>query len=123
KARGAFAFARMLRHARPFFQRMFFDPMDRIDPSGKRMIEAFRHMQRLGEKPTAKRRAFGRFLQSMSDLFNHPVLGKMAGPVAEWATGVDGRYIAILNTPSELLAARGKTFDELANDALSAKED
>lgn len=118
---GAAAFARVLRHARPFFRNVFFAPMEAVDPSGRRMTEAFRHIQRLGEKPAASRRPFGRFLQAMSRLFNHPVAGRLAGPVAERALGVDGRFIATLNTHGELSDARRRSFDELAEDALAAR--
>jgi hypothetical protein len=119
---GALAFAKLLRYAQPFFREVFFVPMEVVDPSGRRMTEAFRHMQRLGEKPAARRTGFGRFLQAMSDVFNHPVLGPVVGPLAAKATGVEARYMKILNSREELAAARAKSYSELADEALDAKQ-
>ena len=86
----------------------------------KRLLRLHR-LQRLGEKPAARRTGFGRFLQAMSDVFNHPVLGPVVGPLAAKATGVEARYMKILNSPEELAAARARSYSELADEALGAK--
>lgn len=122
RARGAVSLAAMLVHARPFFQAMFFAPMDTVDPGGRRMREVFRHMQRIGARPESTRRPFGRFLQVMYDAFNHPKAGPLVGRVATRLVGVDPRYMARLNSDDELARASTRSFDELAQDALRAKE-
>lgn len=45
RARGARAFAAMLYYGQPFFRQVFFAPMDRVDPSGTRILEAFKRVQ------------------------------------------------------------------------------
>ncbi len=121
RARGAASLAMMLVHARPFFQAMFFEPMDVVDPGGRRMREVFRHMQRIGARPESTRRPFGRFLQVMYDAFNHPKAGPLVGRVASRLVGLDPRYMARMNSDDELAQAAARSFDELAQDALRAK--
>lgn len=122
RIRGAASLAMMLVHARPFFQAMFFGPMDVIDRGGQRMEEAFRHMQRMGAKPEAVRRPFGRFLQAMYDAFNHPRVGPWVGRVSARLVGLDPRYMARLNDDAALARAATLSYDELCRDALAAKQ-
>lgn len=122
RARGARSLAMMIVHARPFFQAMFFEPMDVVDPGGRRMREVFRHMQRIGARPESTRRPFGRFLRTTYDAFNHPKAGPFVGYVASRLVGVDPRYMARMNSDDELARAAGRSFEELAQDALRAKE-
>lgn len=122
RARGAASMARVILHARPFFHAMFFAPMDVVDPTGKRMREAFRHMQRIGAKPEASRRPFGRFLQAMYNGFNHPKAGRFLGLAAARMVGIDPRYMVRMNSDAELARAAAGTYDDLARDALDAKQ-
>jgi rubrerythrin len=121
RVRGAASLAMMLWHARPFFQAMFFAPMDVVDPEGRRMREAFRHMQRIGAKPESMRRPFGRFLRVMFDAFNHPKAGPLVGRVASRVVGLDPRYMAQLDSEAEVARAAGMSYEELCRDALEAK--
>src|ERR1019366_8111389 len=41
RVRGAKAFGLMLYYGQPFFREVFFAPMERVDPSGRRLLEAF----------------------------------------------------------------------------------
>jgi rubrerythrin len=122
RLRGAASLARMFLHARPFFQAMFFGPMDVVDPKGDRMREAFRHIQRIGAKPEAQRRPFGRFLKVVHEAFNHPAAGPWVGRAASRLVGVDQRYMARLDTPEATARAATRTYDELAEEALQAKD-
>src|SRR5438067_2422315 len=47
QAAGARAFAAMTMWGRPFFRDVFFAPMLHVDPSGRRIREAFKRMQLL----------------------------------------------------------------------------
>jgi hypothetical protein len=55
-AAAALALARMFRHARPFFRAVFMAPMQRTDPTGKRMTEALARFQHLIDRPRIRRR-------------------------------------------------------------------
>jgi len=121
RVRGAASLAMMIWHARPFFQAMFFAPMDAVDPEGRRMREAFRHMQRLGAKPESRSRPFGRFLSVMFDAFNHPKAGPLVGHVASRLVGLDPRYMARMDSEEEVTRAAAMSYEELCRDALEAK--
>ena len=69
---GMVALSRMMWHARPFLQQVFLAPMDRIDPSGRRLQEAFKRIQLIMRKPEVARLPFSRFMLAMQDAFNHP---------------------------------------------------
>jgi hypothetical protein len=121
RARGAMSLGMMLWHARPFFQAMFFEPMDVVDPDGRRMREAFRHMQRIGAKPESMRRPFGRFLRITFDAFNHPKAGPLVGRLAARLVGLDPRYMARMDSEEELERTGRMSYEELCRDALDAK--
>lgn len=122
RARGAAAMAKVLYHARPFFRDVFFGPMDVVDPSGKRLLEAFKRAQLLGAKPEVAARPFPRFAQAMTDLANHEITGRAFQPIAERVLGVDRRLFATLYDAQEEHWARQASFDELAQEALGAKQ-
>jgi hypothetical protein len=121
RVRGAVSLAMMLWYARPFFQAMFFGPMDAVDPGGRRMREAFRHMQRIGHKPESQRRPFGRFLRVMFDAYNHPKAGPLVGRVTARVMGIDPRYMVKMDGEHEVARAARMSYEELANEALEAK--
>ena len=121
RAEGFASLVTMLWFARPFFRDVFFRPMDLVDPSGKRLREAFKRVQLLGQKPGIREKPFIRFMQGALDLFNTPVVGFVFGSVLLRVIGCDPRVVATLYDDGELQRAKAMTFDELAEDALAAK--
>jgi hypothetical protein len=115
------AFAQVFRHARPFFRRVFFEPMRRTDPTGRRIREAFKRMQLLSAKPRVAARPFTRFLITLQRLHNHPVSGPVLGRILVRLTGVDGEYLRILYSDDEFRRAATLDIDTLAEEALAAK--
>src|SRR4029077_725255 len=65
--------AAVCRHAAPFFREVFFGPMDLVDPSRRRIREAFKRIQLLENKPRVARRPFSRFLHFMQALQRNPL--------------------------------------------------
>lgn len=120
-ANGLRALVTMMWHAKPFLQQVFLEPMDRTDPTGKRMREAFKRIQLVIRKPNVARTPWSRFMIAMQEAYNHPVVGKLLGRVFLRALGADARAARILYTPEELARSQAMTFDELAEDALGAK--
>lgn len=121
RLRGAAAMGKVFIHARPFFQKVFFGPMDVVDPSGERMREAFKRAQLASRKPEVQARPFPRFAQAVQDAHNHPRYGRIVRPFAERLLGVDSRWMEVLYTDEEDAWAKAATFDQLAAEALSAK--
>ncbi|HEY1816797.1 MAG TPA: hypothetical protein VGG74_30830 [Kofleriaceae bacterium] len=111
----------MMWHAKPFFQQVFVAPMDRTDPSGRRILEAIKRVQLLMRKPTVARMGFPRFISAMQRVYNTPVIGALFGNALLRALGADDRAARYLFTPAELAASQRMSFDELAEEALSAK--
>jgi hypothetical protein len=95
--------------------------MDRTDPSGRRVQEAFKRIQLLMRKPTVARAPFSKLMIKMQELYNHPIIGKLLGRVLLRMLGAEDRAARILFTPEELARTQQMSFDELAEDALSAK--
>ncbi len=121
RARGASALVQMLWHAQPFLKAVFLEPIDRTDPSGRRIREAFKRMQLVARKPTVARLPFTRFMIAMQDLFNHRLFGPLLGNVLLRVLGGERRAAARLFTDEELAQARSMSFEELAADAVAAK--
>ena len=113
--------ATMMWHAKPFLQQVFLTPMDRTDPTGRRVQEAFKRIQLVLRKPTVRRTLFSRMMIGFQDLYNHPVIGKALGPVLLRALGADDRAARILFTPAELARTERMSFDELAEEAVGLK--
>ncbi len=122
RVRGAAALAALMWYAKPFLEQVFLAPMDRTDPSGRRLREAFKRMQLVSRKPTVARLPFIRFMHRVQDLFNHPVAGRVLGPILLRIAGGDARAIGRQFSDAELARARGMSFDELADEALAAKQ-
>jgi hypothetical protein len=120
-ARGLAALARVMWYAQPFLRGVFLAPMEKTDPDGRRMREAFKRMQLLSRKPTVARLPFIRFMLAMQDLLAHPVLGPLLKPVLLRVMGADERAVTVLYTDDELARAQRMSFDELADEALQAK--
>jgi len=113
------ALATMMWHAKPFLQQVFLAPMDRTDPSGRRMREAFKRIQLVMRKPAVARAPFPRFMIAAQDLYNHPVAGRLFGRVLLRALGADPRAARYLFTEEDLARTRRMTFDEMAEEALA----
>jgi hypothetical protein len=112
---------KMLCHAGPFLREVFFEPMDLTDPSGRRMLEAFKRMQLVGRKPEVARRPFSRFLRINQLLFNQPLARKLIGPVLLRLVGLDPRVMRELYTKDEEERARRTSLEQLAEEALAVK--
>ncbi len=120
--------ARMLRvlgtmmwFAKPFLQQVFLAPMDRTDPSGKRVHEAFKRIQLVLRKPTVARSPFSKMMIKMQELYNRPIIGKVFGRVFLRVLGAEDRAARILFTQDELQRTMNMSFDELAEEALAVK--
>jgi hypothetical protein len=120
-AAGARVLVTMMWHARPFLKDVFLTPMDRTDPSGHRIQEAFKRIQLLMRKPTVARLPFSRFMIATQNFYNHPIGGKLFGRVLLRALGAEDRAARFLFTSEELARSQRMSFDELAEEALQAK--
>lgn len=120
-AGGVRALATMMWLAKPFLHQVFLTPMDRTDPTGRRLREAFKRIQLVIRKPTVARTPFSRFMIAMQNAYNHPVIGRLFGPLLLRALGADERAARVLFTPEELAKTQAMSFDELAEEALAAK--
>jgi rubrerythrin len=111
----------MMWHAKPFLQQVFLAPMDRTDPTGRRVQEAFKRIQLMLRKPSVARAPFSRMMILLQDLYNHPLLGRLFGPLLLRALGAEDRAARILFTKEELARTQRMSFDELAEEALAVK--
>jgi hypothetical protein len=116
------SFAGVLMAAAPFFKKVFFQPMARIDPSGKRLREAVKRMQLLGNRKNVSTRPFYRFMNTMTTINRHPVWSKVLGRVSNRITGDFPEELRQqLFTTEELAKANAMSVDAMANEALEAK--
>ncbi len=106
--------AMMMWHAKPFLQQVFLAPMDKTDPSGRRIRDAFKRIQLLLRKPTVARTPFSRFMISAQAAYNHPVVGTLFGRLLLRVLGADIRAAQILFTAEELAKTQQMSFEELA---------
>ena len=113
--------ATMMWYAKPFLQQVFLAPMDRTDPSGRRVQEAFKRIQLVLRKPTVARSPFSKMMIKAQDLYNHPVIGKVFGNALLRLLGAEDRAARILFTPQELERTKQMSFEELAEEAVAAK--
>jgi len=119
--RAYWAYANVFRYARPFFKEVFFEPMERVDPSGKRMKEAFKRIQLLGSKPRVRGRPISKFLLGLQDLHNHPIYGVVFGRLAVRILGVNPEVLRTLYTDREAEIANRMSFEDMAAEALQLK--
>jgi hypothetical protein len=118
---GARAFAAMTMWGRPFFRDVFFAPMQRVDPTGIRLREAFKRMQLLGAKPGVGDLPLARFWNTMMELYQHPRTGPRAKQVIARIVGTEPEFMERLATEDEIARAETMSFEELAKEALEAK--
>lgn len=111
----------MMWHAKPFLQQVFLAPMDRTDPSGRRVQEAFKRIQLVLRKPTVARTPFSKMMIGFQEAYNHPILGKVLGRILLRLLGAEDRAARILFTQEELARTQQMSFDELAEEALAVK--
>jgi hypothetical protein len=121
RAQRAWTFCNMLYFAGPFLRDVFFAPMDLTDPSGRRMMEAFKRIQLLARREDVARRPFTRFLRTMQLGFNHPVIGRVLGGLISRIVGVDPRVLVELYTPEDERRANRMSLQELADEVLALK--
>ena len=121
EAKAMSAFARLLLHARPFFRDVFFFPMERIDPSGTRLREAFKRIQLLTCKPKVAELPFVKFMQTLQNAHNSRFAGPRARAVIARLAGAEPQFLAQLATDEEVARACAMSFDALAEEALAAK--
>jgi len=114
-------FASMTLFGRPFFKDVFFGPMDRIDPTGERLREAFKRMQLLGTRPGLEQLPLVKFWSSMMVLYNQPWMGRRGREAIARVVGAEPRFMQYLATDDELARAKAMSLDELAEEALAAK--
>lgn len=122
QAAGARAFAAMTLYGRPFFKDVFFAPMDKVDPTGRRIREAFKRMQMLGEKPGLEHLPLMKFWRTLMDLYARPWVGPRGKEVIARILGAEPRFMEQIATEEELARARAMSFEELAQEALAAKQ-
>jgi hypothetical protein len=117
----AWTFVNIIRTGGPFFMEMFFVPMRRTDPQGKRMFEAFKRVQLLQNMPGMERSPLPRFVLFLRDTYNHPLWGRIFAGLAQRVSGLPPELLKTLYTRGEADQARRRGFDWLAEDALKAK--
>ena len=121
QAVAAQTFMAMTALGRPFFRDVFFGPMDRIDPTGARLREAFKRMQLLGARPGLDALPLVKFWSSMMTLYHQPWMGRRGKELVARVVGAEPRFMEHLATEGELARARTMSLDDLAEEALSAK--
>jgi hypothetical protein len=121
RARATRTLGKMMWHARPFLQQVILAPMDRSDPSGRRIREAYKRIQLVLRKQTVARTPFTRLMIAMQEAYNHRMVRRFFGPALLRVLGAEERSATIQFTREELARTQQMTFDELAEDALAAK--
>ena len=114
------ALVRVLFHARPFFREVFFKPLKRCDPSGRRVREAFKRIHLLATRPDVARRPFVRFMNGVKDAYNSPA-GRVVGPLCVRITGIDPDLMRPLHDDAEAKRASTMTFEAMAEETLALK--
>ncbi len=104
--RGAVELLRMMALARPFVRDILIEPLDRFDPDGVRLREAFKRMQLAMRRPGVAQRPFSRLLRASQWVALRPVLGRVLQPLITAAIGVDRRAFERLYSPAELARVR-----------------
>ncbi len=119
--KASWAMMNVLYHARPFVRSVFFKPMSVVDPQGTRMKEAFKRIQLLGKKPDVAKRPFARFMAGVQTAYNTRMGRMLFGNLLSRVAGVPEEMLVHLYTEDEVRKYNAMSYDELAEDALSAK--
>ena len=115
-------FLAMLYYAKPFAVDVFMNPMDVTDPSGRRMLEAFKRAQLISRKTEVAKRPFTRYFRLLQWVFNHEHLGRPLGGVAARMAGLDPRVMRRLYNDREEERVQSMSLAELAQEALAIKK-
>jgi hypothetical protein len=118
---GTIALSQMLRHARPFFKQVFFEPMVLVDPSGRRIKEAVKRLQLVLRRPAVGKPTFVRFIEALLSAYEHPVTRAIVGPAIVRVVGIEPELLEPQYTEHELRRAVVMSMDELTQEALAAK--
>ena len=121
RLKALWTFGNVIYRAKPFFRDVFFQPMEKVDPSGQRLREALRRFQLLGAKPGVSERPFGRFMLQVQTLYLHPVAGRLFGRALARLAGVEPRFLERLNSEDDLERARATSYEAMADEALAVK--
>ncbi|MCA9772028.1 MAG: hypothetical protein KC466_06440 [Myxococcales bacterium] len=121
EARALGAFAKMLYYARPFFLQVFHGPMEVVDPTHRRLAEAFKRVQLITRKEEVANTTFVKFMSTARGLYQHPIARRTIGPILERIVGLNDELMRDLYTEEEERRARKMSFDEMAEEALDAK--
>ncbi len=122
-ARAGWALSHLLFHAAPFFEGVFFAPLGRVDPTGRRMREAYKRLQLLGARDRVRDRPFWRAVAFGQFAFSHPLVGPTLGKIAQRMAGLPDSLMQHLYDEAELHAARGASLDSLVEDTLALKHE
>lgn len=121
RAKAWWAFANVLYHAAPFFKHVFFEPMELTDPSGRRLREAFKRIQLIATRPRVRDRPFVKFMNSLREAYNQPVLRVVLGRGILRLTGMEPEVLATLYSADDEARVQRMSWDELADDLLAVK--
>ncbi len=122
-ARASWAISNLLYHAAPFFEGVFFTPLARVDPTGKRMREAFKRVQLLGARDRVRDRPFWRAVAFGQFAFTNPFIGPAIGKIAQRVAGLPDSLMHHLYDEAELQAARRSSIESMIEDTLSLKQE
>jgi len=90
------------------------------DPQGKRLREALKRAQLLGQKEAERKGPFTRMMQTLQDLYNDSMVFRtVCGPVAARVMGLPLELMVRFYTEEEARRANKMSFDELAQEALA----
>jgi hypothetical protein len=116
------AFAGVLWYSGAFAREVFFEPMQRTDPGGKRLREAIKRLQLLSNRPNMVERPFNKLMQGLRSLVTHPVWAPVVGSLARRLTAdFPLELYGELFSNDELERANRMTVDAMAEEALAAK--
>ena len=115
------AFGKVLYYGRPFFDEVFFGPMRLVDPSGKRLKEAYKRIQLLQEREDVGQRPFLRFMSTVRRLYEDERVGPVLGPSLSRLVGIDQSVMGTVYDEQEKQASLKMNMDELAEEAVAAK--
>ena len=122
QVRTIWSVANLLWFASPFFREVFFETMDVVDPSGRRLREAFKRIQLLTLKPTFRTTTFVRAMLGLQAAYNdRPIVRRVFGRAIERLAGVRPELLARLYTEDDRRRAEHSSYAELADEALAAK--
>ncbi len=115
------SFAQLFHYGAPFFRSVFFEPMDRLDPDGRRMTQTWRRIQMVSTRPEIAKRPIVRFMLVLFRLFNHPIVGPLMRKPITALIGVDERFLTQLYDEVDRRWAQSVTMQEMAEEALAVK--